>query len=84
LLSITKLEIREYAQEHTIPYREDITNSDLHYPRNRIRGHIIPEMEAINPNIRETLSDFAKYARDLDVLMENILAVHLSGSSITE
>lgn len=41
-------------------------------------------MEAINPNIRETLSDFTQYARDLDILMESILAVHLSGSSITE
>jgi tRNA(Ile)-lysidine synthetase-like protein len=84
LLPLSKAEIREYAEEHAIPYREDATNTDPNYPRNRIRGYIIPEMEAINPSIRETLNDFAQYARDLDILMENILAVHLSGSSITE
>jgi tRNA(Ile)-lysidine synthase len=84
LLSLTKREIREYAQENNIPYREDTTNTDASYPRNRIRNNIIPEMELINPSIRETLNDFAQYARELDVLMENILAVQLSGSSITE
>jgi tRNA(Ile)-lysidine synthetase-like protein len=84
LLALSKTEIREYAEEHAIPYREDATNTDPNYPRNRIRGYIIPEMEAINPNIRETLSEFAQYARDLDILMESVLAVHLSGSSITE
>jgi tRNA(Ile)-lysidine synthase len=82
LLSLTKSEIREYAQEQTIPYREDPTNTDPSYPRNRIRGRVIPELETINPNIHQTLREFALYARDLDVLMESILAVHLSGSSI--
>ena len=82
LLSLTKTEIREYAEEYHIPHHEDSTNTDPSYPRNRIRERIIPEMAAINPSILETLSEFAQYARDLDILMENILAVHLSGSSI--
>lgn len=70
LLSVGKAELLEYARVHGLHYREDSTNADSEYVRNRVRNDIIPQMEAINPMVRDTLADFAEYARSLDRMVE--------------
>lgn len=70
LLSVGKTELLEYARSHGIEFREDATNADSEYVRNRVRNEILPQMEAINPMVRDTLADFAKYARSLDGMIE--------------
>ncbi len=70
LLSLSKREILEYAESEGIPYREDSTNTDTTLVRNRIRHSILPEMEAINPEVRSTLAGFMEYARELDMTIE--------------
>ena len=84
LLNQTRLEIEQYANTHTIPYREDKSNTDITYVRNRIRHNILPEMALINPSIIHTLTSLAEYARELDSMMESIVGVHLAGTSITQ
>ncbi len=84
LLDVGKSEIRSYAETEGIEYREDSTNLDSQYVRNRVRNEILPQMEKINPSVRETLADFSEYASQLDRMMESWLAVHLSGNSIRE
>lgn len=39
LLSVSKDDLRAYAKKHHLPWREDTTNTDLAYLRNRIRPH---------------------------------------------
>ena len=70
LLQVSKFTLQEYARENAIPHREDATNADSRYIRNRIRNEILPEMEQINPEVRKTLSDFSEYARELDTMIE--------------
>mgnify|MGYP000922930127 CR=1 FL=1 len=41
LLKISKLRIEEYAQQNSIPYRDDLTNFENDYNRNFIRNEII-------------------------------------------
>lgn len=84
LLETGKSEIRSYAGSRGIEFREDSTNADSQYVRNRVRNEILPQMEAINPMVRDTLSDFSAYAEKLDRMIEGLLAVHLSGNSIHE
>lgn len=84
LLSFGKAAILTYARENNIIYNEDSTNEDVEYVRNRVRHEILPQMEKINPMIRETLSNFSEYTRELDSMIEGLLAVHLSGDSIRE
>ncbi len=48
LLFFTKEEIEEYCRSKGIEYRQDETNSEDGYSRNRIRHYIIPEAEKIN------------------------------------
>ncbi len=49
LLHCGKQQIREYAFEHELEYREDPSNAGLQFSRNRIRQNVIPELERINP-----------------------------------
>lgn len=45
LLSVPKQEIMKYSKENHIEYREDSSNRDMAYDRNRIRHDIIPVLE---------------------------------------
>ncbi len=55
LLSVTKQQIQLYSKENNIEYREDSSNSDTTYDRNRIRHDIIPVLESLNPSIHNTI-----------------------------
>ena len=80
LLHLSKEEILSYCKEHSIPYFEDESNSDLTYTRNRIRHVILPELRKINPNLRQTLCRTAetlqKQQQALSLRAEEFLAAH--------
>jgi len=57
MLFANKEEIMEYADNQTIVYREDVSNTDDHYKRNYIRHHIIPRFKELNLNFTKTLLD---------------------------
>lgn len=61
LLSFSKVEIIEFAQEENIPYREDATNSDTHFRRNWVRSELLPLLkEEIQPEIETVLGRWAE------------------------
>lgn len=65
LLSLSKRDILEYAEMHSISYREDSSNMSDIYERNRIRHDILPRMREMNPTIEETLTELGEYATEL-------------------
>ncbi|MFQ5823317.1 MAG: tRNA lysidine(34) synthetase TilS [bacterium] len=57
LLCFSRKELELYVQQNGIDYREDSSNSDLKYRRNRIRKELIPYLkEHFNQNLINTLS----------------------------
>lgn len=73
LLSITRREIAEYVKLHNIPFREDSSNSQSHYSRNRLRNMVFPEFEMINQSFLTTVErDMANVQAALEIL-EDIL-----------
>lgn len=50
----TRAEIESYALENDIVWREDSSNVQTEYTRNRIRHTILPVFEALNPNFLHT------------------------------
>lgn len=71
LLEVTRAEIAEYVQAKGISYRDDKTNFESHYARNRIRNLIFPEFKKINPSFLATVQRNAGYiAQASDVLDE--------------
>ncbi len=64
LIELRRTEIRAWLTERQIPWREDSSNSDTDFARNRIRAHHLPELTAsLNPALPEVLAATASWAR---------------------
>ncbi|NLH95089.1 MAG: tRNA lysidine(34) synthetase TilS [Synergistaceae bacterium] len=56
LIHSTRCELRRFLRERGIPWREDETNLDSHYLRNRLRNELIPLLERdYNPAVARRL-----------------------------
>ncbi len=67
MLGFTPQELRDLLIEAGIDWREDASNQDLHFTRNRVRAELIPHLEEIyNPRIREKLTELSAILQDAD------------------
>jgi len=55
LLGLTRSEILAYAETRRLMWRDDATNADPAFARNRIRHRVLPELEQINPRAVEAI-----------------------------
>jgi tRNA(Ile)-lysidine synthase len=62
LLAVTRQQLAAYAQEKQLVWREDSTNEDRRYKRNRIRHELLPLLRQYNPRIDEALARLAEAA----------------------
>ena len=58
LLKVSKETLAEYIKTHHIPFREDSSNSQHTYFRNRIRRQIIPLLKQENSKLNDAFSRF--------------------------
>jgi tRNA(Ile)-lysidine synthase len=54
LLFATSDEIREYLSINDVPYREDASNQENIFQRNKIRNLVLPLLKEINPGLENT------------------------------
>lgn len=85
LLVVTRAEVRAYLQERGLPWREDSSNSELAFDRNRIRHELLPLLERDwNPRLAEALARTAETAQDEESYWEaetaRLAAQHFSPS----
>ncbi len=72
LLKISKDAILAYSKENNIEYREDKTNNETIYQRNKIRNQILPLIEEINPSYQDALIQLGDISsQTLDLLHDN-------------
>ncbi len=64
LLGLTHAQAVAYCAARGWLPREDLTNRDERYLRNRVRRRLLPLLEAYNPNVRRTLARNAAYIAD--------------------
>ena len=62
LLCVTKEEIVEYLLAQNISWKEDATNRESIYARNRLRNQILPKLCEINERAVEHIAEFATIA----------------------
>ncbi|AOM84611.1 tRNA lysidine(34) synthetase TilS [Salisediminibacterium beveridgei] len=60
LLGLEKKELYAYADLHQVPYREDHTNEQETYTRNRIRHKLLPVMKEEEPAIHKQVQSFTE------------------------
>jgi len=88
LIEVTRGEVIEFLRGRGIPWREDSSNLDPRFARNRIRSSLLPELARDwNPQIGESLAQLATLAHDeerwwrsyLDDLSAGILLARAGG-----
>jgi tRNA(Ile)-lysidine synthase len=63
LLEISRADLRAYAAERGLSYRDDASNLDTTIPRNRVRHELIPVLQQFSPGIAAALARQAETAR---------------------
>jgi tRNA(Ile)-lysidine synthase len=66
LLFASRQSIKEYCHNNNIVFREDKTNAETRYTRNKIRHMVIPVLKEINPSIEDTLNGTAARLAGID------------------
>jgi tRNA(Ile)-lysidine synthase len=64
LLTATRADVLAYLDELDQPYREDASNRDLRFTRNRIRHELVPLLRTFNPEIVAVLGRLAVQAAE--------------------
>jgi tRNA(Ile)-lysidine synthase len=59
-------EILKFAKRNKIDFREDSSNRSDKYLRNRIRRHVIPLLEKINPEFPSAIRETISHLRDFE------------------
>ena len=57
LLEISRQEIERYLTKNKIKYRNDSSNSEVKYLRNKIRHQLMPLLKEMNPNIEQIITN---------------------------
>lgn len=72
LLDYSREVIETYAREHGIPFREDSTNRESIFSRNRIRNEVFPQFARINPSFLSTLKTEMDRFEEVESLLEGL------------
>lgn len=79
LLGIPRATLIAFLEEHRLRWREDATNRDPHFLRNRVRHEILPLLEKrLNPQIRTALLRTAEILREENALLDSLAGRALS------
>jgi tRNA(Ile)-lysidine synthase len=64
LLTLRRAELRGYLEARGQSWREDASNSDEAFTRNRLRHRVLPVLRGENPQVDLVLANLAELARD--------------------
>jgi tRNA(Ile)-lysidine synthase len=74
LLTFTREETTGYCEQRGLSWRDDPTNAEIEYARNRVRHRVLPALEEIHPAARRNVLRTADLLRDeaevLDALVD--------------
>ncbi len=74
MLDVPRTAILEWLNTRGVSWREDSSNADENYLRNKVRHTILPLLESeLNPNIRETILRTMDILREENDWMEDLL-----------
>jgi len=73
LLFATRQNIEEYCSEWNIKFREDQSNSETKYTRNKIRHLILPLLKDINPSVEITLNETVERLSGINEIVSGVI-----------
>lgn len=82
LLKIPKAELIKYAKDNKLEWREDSTNLNEKYLRNRVRKNIKPNLKSKRHEMLSILEKMATASDETDVLLEKMSHLVMNNSAI--
>lgn len=79
LLGTSRQQIREWMEENALNWREDRTNAESDFKRNKIRNKVFPVFEEMNPSFIRTLNDDMKRFAQVDDIAEDYFLANRNG-----
>lgn len=77
LLDVWRQDILQYLRQHRLSFREDASNRDVQFTRNRIRHELLPLLEqGYNPQIKAALVQLAEQCRSDNASVESLASRH--------
>ncbi len=77
LWHFSRHDIEVYALKNNLSFREDSSNSETRYIRNKIRHKVIPIIREINPAFNESITKLSRIAEDTIQLLNHFTREHL-------
>ena len=74
LLCITRDEVIDYLHQRQQPYVTDSTNLTDEYARNKVRLHLLPMMQQINPAAKDNILQAASHLAEAATLYDKVVA----------
>ena len=78
LLHLTRNDIDKLVKEWDLPYRDDHTNVENTFKRNKLRNQVFPLWREINPSFEETLADDMKRLRLVEQIADDYFEEHVA------
>jgi len=69
LLAVTRGDVLEYLDSLGQTFREDLSNADPRFTRNRIRHELLPLLRTFNPDVVSALARLAVHAADATAII---------------
>lgn len=64
MLKTPRAAVDAYVEQLCLPFREDATNADTAYVRNRLRHQVLPVLRSINPRVAEAVGRMTETLRE--------------------
>ncbi|MDQ2689039.1 MAG: tRNA lysidine(34) synthetase TilS, partial [Chloroflexota bacterium] len=77
LIGERRATLRALLDAAGIAYRDDPTNDDPGFLRNRVRGEVLPLLEALRPGAVDRIGRFSRLAADDEALLDELAAAEL-------
>lgn len=76
LLFASRERIRQFAQAHQVPFREDSSNTDDKYLRNAVRHHLIPTIQNQFPQATDRLQEsVSRFSQAADIYEKGVAEI---------
>ena len=80
LLALGRDQVRQLASEAGLPFRDDPTNAEPMYARNRLRNEVLPVLREIGPEVEATIAETQEELAEEGEALERVAAEVLSES----
>ncbi|MDE5421190.1 tRNA lysidine(34) synthetase TilS [Ancylomarina sp. DW003] len=68
LLPFSRDDLKKFSKENDIKYREDYTNAQTDFVRNKIRHQVVSVLKEINPSIEKTMNENVSRFSDVELI----------------